>query len=500
MKLISVVVLLNGLFSFSFSQTLDRPGDQFPWVTNNGAYCWYQDPRAIYHKGSFEKTYLGFIDNSGTVRVWSYNHENEETEQSTLHDRLEYDDHDAPSLFVRNDGRIIAFYSRHTTDRFLFYRTTAVYENAANWDREVTLTLPENVTYSHAFHLSNENRTYLFTRCVAWHPTMLRSDDNGATWGSTEQFVGGGGARPYAKFVSDAESRIHLSFTDGHPRDEPTNSIYYAYYENGQLHRADGTVIKDEDHLPLEPYEAEKVYDGRTEGKAWIWDIALDAQKRPVLVFAVFPDDNNHHYYYARWTGTEWFMNDLVNAGRWFPQTPGGATEREPNYSPGISLDHGDPSIVYMSRFIDGQCEIEQWTTADGGDTWDTLAITSGSSKRNVRPIVAWPRPYGTEKPAKKVLFWMYGDYVHYTDYSTGIKYCVLTDETALSSCKTGMCHGTSAGSEMEIFSISGKRIRQVGGKKPFGSGTAFPPGIFIMRNGRMVRRIETCSGRNPLR
>jgi hypothetical protein len=95
-------------------------------------------------------------------------------------------------------------------------------------------------------------------------------------------------------------------------------------------------------------------------------------------------------------------MKDLVNAGKHFPQTPSGSNEREPNYSPGISLDHGDPSTVYLSRFVDNQCEIEQWITTDGGESWDTIVITKGSEKRNVRPIVAWPQPYGSEQPEKK--------------------------------------------------------------------------------------------------
>jgi hypothetical protein len=31
--------------------------------------------------------------------------------------------------------------------------------------------------------------------------------------------------------------RVHMAFTDGHPRNEPTNSIYYAYIENNHLYR-----------------------------------------------------------------------------------------------------------------------------------------------------------------------------------------------------------------------------------------------------------------------
>ena len=30
-----------------------------------------------------------------------------------------------------------------------------------------------------------------------------------------------------------------MAFTDGHPRNEPTNSIYYAYIEDNHMYRGD---------------------------------------------------------------------------------------------------------------------------------------------------------------------------------------------------------------------------------------------------------------------
>ncbi|MBN2037488.1 MAG: BNR-4 repeat-containing protein [Chitinispirillaceae bacterium] len=492
MKRYCIVVL--ALFGLAQGQvSMGSPGEGFTSVTTDGAWCWYQDPRAIYHNGLREKTYIGFIDRSGTVKAWSYDHTTGATEQSTLHTGLQYDDHDAPSLFVRNDGRIMAFYSRHTSDRYLFYRTTTAAEDISSWGPEQTLELAENVTYSHAFHLSDENRTYLFTRCLDWHPTMLRSNDNGSTWTAPVQLIGGEGARPYIKFVSDEQSRIHFAFTDGHPRDEPTNSIYYAYYEKGKCYKANGAVIKDTSNLPVEPSQAERIYNGATNGKAWIWDIALDGQGRPVMVFAVFPNNTNHHYYYARWNGSQWLINDMVNAGTWFPQTPSGTNEREPNYSPGISLDHADPSIAYLSRFVSGQCEIERWTTSDSGKTWDTLAITARSAKRNVRPIAPWPRPYGTRPPAKKLLFWMNGDYVHYTNYSTGIKYCVLPDQTPCRSGLAALENNGPADCGTELYTISGKRLRF-----PGGSLSVLPTGLYFVRNGQKPPVIINHSGQKP--
>ena len=88
-------------------------------------------------------------------------------------------------------------------------------------------------------------------------------------------------ARPYVKYRGDGESRIHFGFTDGHPRDVPNNSIYYMYYEAGAFRHADGTQIKTVAQAPVEPTEADRVYNGSTKGKAWIWDIALDSQTGP---------------------------------------------------------------------------------------------------------------------------------------------------------------------------------------------------------------------------
>jgi hypothetical protein len=500
MKMFSVHPFVTWLCSFCFSQA-SGPGEQFPWVAQSGAYCWYQDPRAIYYKGTSEKTYIAFIDNGGTTKVWSYDHGSGQTASATLHNAFEKDDHDAPSLFLRTDGRITAYYTHHGTDRFIFFRTAVNPENISAWESEDTIITPQTVNgtcYTHVFQLKNENnRIYLFTRNLGYGPTLIHSDDNGATWSTPRQVVTSAD-RPYAKYVSDGESRVHFAFTDGHPRDQPANCIYYMYMERGKFYKASGALIKDTSALPVKTgssYEADRVYNGATNGKAWIWDVALDDQKRPVIVFAVFPDDNNHHYYYARWTGAQWFLKDLVNAGKWFPQTPSGTTEPEPNYSPGISLDHGDPSTLYLSRFVNGQCEIERWTTADGGTTWTSVPLTSGSSKRNVRPITAWPQPFGARPPAKKMIFWMNGDYVHYTNYSSGIKYSILPDQTGVLPRMSHARPVRALPSFTELYTITGKCLRPKSGIRRSIPISGLTPGIFLAKDGRKVHRVEACSG-----
>lgn len=121
-------------------------------------------------------------------------------------------------------------------------------------------------------------------------------------------------------------------------------------------------------------------------------------------------------------------MKQIAPGGKWFPQTPSGTREREPHYSGGIILNPQDPSEVFLSRPPNGSAtgtfEIERWHTSDLGQTWTSQAITSGSSKNNARPILPWPVA-GQTNP-RRMLFWMHGDYTHYTNYNTGIKYAFL--------------------------------------------------------------------------
>jgi PKD repeat protein len=162
--------------------------------------------------------------------------------------------------------------------------------------------------------------------------------------------------------------------------------------------------------LPLMPSEADKVYD--TRYRSWIHDIALDPAGRPVIVFAVFASEFDHRYRYARWTGSAWKSYGITSAGGSISDS------REPHYSGGITLDHENPSVVYLSREVDGVHEVETWRTPDGGRSWERSALTSGSGTENVRPIS--PRGLASFADDMSVV-WMRGRYDHYVAYATDI-------------------------------------------------------------------------------
>ena len=428
-----------------------QPGESYRSLTRNGAWCWFSDPRAVFHEGKKRAVYAGWVNGFGDIVVGSIDLTTMKIDTAVLHIKLEADDHTNPSILIRHDGRVFVFYSRHSRRGGpLTMRVSARPEDVSEWLPERNLedlnegpAFPpgarRDFCYSNPVQLSAENhRIFLFWRGVDFKPCFSISPDGGETWQPGRILIMPENTyrerRPYFKIASNGVDRIHIAFTDGHPRDEPENGIRYMCYRNGGFYRADGTRIADMASLPVRPDRADLVYDARrTKARSWIWDVAEDKRGRPVIVYARFPFENDHRYCYAAWDGAAWRDHEMVPAAPWFPKTPRGEKESEPHYSGGLVLDHSNPSVVYLSRLVDGVFEIEKWDTKNMGRTWKTESITSGSQNNNVRPfavlhldsdegkgLVRGDMDHGPAAPS--VLWLNIRRYTHYTDYDASIK------------------------------------------------------------------------------
>ncbi len=389
----------------------------------DGAWCWFSDPRAVYAQG---RIFAGWIAADGSVQIGARDVSSGATRITTLAEKFEADDHDNPALLILPDGRLAAFYSRHASSD-MHFRATARPGDIGEWTPDRMLGFQgggrRGVTYANPVMLAAENDAiYVFWRGSDFKPTFSVSKDLGRSWSAPRALLQRPGAddtnRPYLKVWSDGDGRIDFVFTDGHPRNEANNSVYFLRYEKGAFLKADGTRIGGFGDLPLDPARCDRVYDGSTAGRAWIWDVA-EHDGHPVVAYTRLPAEGDHRYHYARWDGARWVDVELVAAGGWFPQTPRGRTEPEPHYSGGMALDPGHVGTVYLSRPVAGVFEIERWRTPDGGQTWRSEAVTSASKASNVRPVVVRRVP-----PGEPDLLWMNlgGRYVHYTDFRTSVK------------------------------------------------------------------------------
>jgi rhamnogalacturonyl hydrolase YesR len=403
--------------------------ESYQSVTFNGSWCWFSDPRAVYYEGQHQRTYMGWIDNWGDVVVGYYDHRTTTIHSHVVAQNIEVDDHNNPSLFFDEKGHLIVTYNLHMmADMPLFLVRAKKPEDISEWedtrvlrfnDIELYPELENNAKhcYTNPIKLSEENgKVYLFWRGHDGKPTFTTSTDNGLTWDTGKVYFLPDPTysfrRPYTKKYSTGKDKIHFVFTDGHPRNEKHNSIYYAAYRQGAFYKANGEMITDMTELPMSPEQTDIVYDASQTGiKAWNWDIAEDINGHPVIAYVTFPDDSTHVYWYARWDGKKWLNYELVNSGNWFPETPAGKTEREPNYSGGMSIDKEDPTILYLSIKRDSVFEIEKWTRSKSGRSWKIEHITKGSSKDNVRPFAV--RNANAENPVQ--VLWMQNTrYIHF--------------------------------------------------------------------------------------
>lgn len=311
-----------------------------------------------------------------------------------MHENLETDDHNNPGLFIDKQGKLMVFYSKHSSSEPIYLLKGKNAEDISEWETTDKLYLNDTIaypglsntyTYTNIYQLSGEkDKLYLFWRGTDYKPNFSVSRDSGKSWSPGKILILPDriykNRRPYLKAATNNKDVIHFAFTDGHPHVEPTNSIYYAKYRNSALYKANGAKITDWGALPLQPKLADIVYDAtKSNEKAWIWDVAENKEGDPVIVYSRFPNDSSHIYYYCVWNSDQWNSHKLINSGRWFPETPKGETEREPNYSGGIVLDHKDPSIVYLSRFKNKKFEIEKWTTPNKGKDWVIEEVTKYS-------------------------------------------------------------------------------------------------------------------------
>jgi hypothetical protein len=269
-------------------------------------------------------------------------------------------------------------------------------EDVKTWDAEkiiISGANGNNFTYPNPYQLSGENnRIYLFYRGIDWQQTMTWSDDGGTTWIKPFKYFAGG-ARPYHKYHSNGIDEIH-TLTEYDNRALP---MQYICIKKSGFYGADGKLIRTfadvQANGPITSADIPNIFIRGSTTNCAGWDIAQDAKGRPVFVMDSI--QNGHHYYWVRWTGTKWEKHYLLNSGA----EMGG----EFGFACGLTLDHANPNIMYVSHWVGAQPELERWITSDSGSTWVKTVITAGSAGQNVRPCV--PRGY---TGGAITLIWLY--------------------------------------------------------------------------------------------
>lgn len=430
---------------------------EFHVLNDNGAWSWFMDERVIVDQdhllaGSV-RAQGEFADQDrpgwGNVELSELHLGTGKVTTIVLHPKFEQDDHDGPAIFVRKDGRYWAGYSKHGQENKMYYRISTEPGDASRWEPAREFTTPgtagrfggDSFTYCNPIRLSAEGgRIYLFHRGFGRDPNYLISDDDGGTWRyGGRLFMGKGGYSPYAKYASNGRDTIHVVATEDHPRNYD-NSLYHGYVRNGEIHQSDGRLLaplSTSTNTTVHAWDLTRIYQGGRSNVAWMTDIQLDENERPVTLFTVQRDGAglpqgaggmDHRFHYAWWNGAQWETHEIAFAGtRLYPG--------EDDYTGLGAIDPQRPSVVYISTDahpVTGkplmskanyrrQHELFRGTTADHGKTWHWSPVTANSTTDNLRPLVpVW-------KDARTALVWMRGAYrVNRGEWSTKVVATIL--------------------------------------------------------------------------
>lgn len=404
------------------ADTLTRSGYR---VTDEGAWCWFADPRAMHYEspdGRISRSYLGYIDIHGNIKAMQYDFRTKRQTEVLVRSYFQPDDHDNPTFLALPDGRIMIFYSRHTDEPCFYYRVSRLLGDITTLGEEHIIKTKNNTTYPSPFILSDDpTHFYLCWRGINWHPTIAKlslpdADDRvQVEWGPF-QMVQSTGARPYAKYASNGKDKIFLTYTTGHPDNESPNWLYFNYVDINKLqlediqgHRlstiADGPlrVTRRADYLKQYPLN---LVDAPTE-RDWVFQVTPDAEGRPVIAMVrISTDKRQHDFYYMRWTGQKWLKTFIGNAGSHFHQS----ADIEHCYSSGMAIDPAHTNTVYCSLPVEGRhgrvYELFRYVIGTDGKIASTEQLTHNSEKNNVRPYIL---PGSENTPLR--LAWMQGDY-----------------------------------------------------------------------------------------
>lgn len=414
-------------------------------VNDDGAWCWFQEERAVIHRGLLM---VGSVANGtyntnrkGDIDVTIIDLTTGRAERRELFDRLEDDDHDVPGLWVRPDGGILAVFAKHGPENHFHYRSAAA--GGTDWGplKQFTPSHSSKITYANLLFLGAENegrgRLYNFYRGLdaSFKPSFAWSDDLGESWRSGNVVIDVPTAfrhRPYAKYVSNGRDTIHVLYTDGHPRNFD-NHLYHICYREGQLRRSDGTPIRPLTEGLREPSEGTCLFHGDANNVGWVSDTQLSADGRPYVVFSAQKDSaglpsghasagQDHRYHYARWDGRGWHEHEIAFAGTRL-------YAGEDDYTGSICLHPDRLDTVFISTNADPitgkplisqadkqrHYELFRGHTTDEGQSWQWQPITRDSTVDNLRPIVP---QWNAENTA---LLWFRGTYRSYRDYQTEV-------------------------------------------------------------------------------
>lgn len=378
-------------------------------VSYSGALEYWNVPIAVHYVDIEDRTYIGFIEQTGQVKILYYDHGSGAFSDIELVRDLTavagtpiegQDDHNTPAMIFLTSGKIMMFYCIHDeTDKMSSIISTNA-EDITAWDAPTSISdgSGETHNYPQPHRLASGDIILFYRRGLAGVGELHYkiSDDEGATWGANVELLNYGDIPAGAYSITFVDGANIYIASNYHDAGANRRNIYFIYSddEGSTWYTHSGSVAP-----PLDTTDVELVYNSGSDPTR-PHDIGLDPSNSPCIVFST-KDDPNCEYRFARWNGASWDTYQITTSAILY----GGLTYY---YTGGAWFEEGDVYTVYLSKERT-RFEIEKWVSDDQGATW-TLAdrITKNSVVDNFRPMIV--KDADTSLP----IIWMSGFYEGY--------------------------------------------------------------------------------------
>ncbi|MEQ6119481.1 BNR-4 repeat-containing protein [Reichenbachiella sp. MALMAid0571] len=357
---------------------------KFKYSGGMGTYCAKHNPFAIY-RPEVNKTFFCYggtdKENSTLFHMVSYyDHATGKVPKPTLVlDKQTTDAHDNPIISIDEQGYIYLFSTSHGTSRPSYIHKSLKPYNIDEFGKVEATKLEsgqpvplDNFSYMQTWHQPKNGFLSFFTsyKNPADRTICFMTSEDGKEWSEWKRIaaikkghyqisaVGKGVAGSAFNFHPDTKEKNGLNWR--------TNLYYLETNDLGKTwHSADGTKLK----LPLTEIENNAlVMDYYHQNlNVYMKDIAYDGSNRPVILYITSrgfesgPQNNPRTWRTARWTGSEWNINDI--------------TTSDNNYDMGsLYIENGmwkliAPTETGPQPFNPGG-EIAMWVSKDQGVSW----------------------------------------------------------------------------------------------------------------------------------
>lgn len=353
---------------------------------DDSIYSWWVYPLAVRYLGIRDKTYFGYTDSAGFQGVISIDNKTWHIDRKAL--RLGHiDDHNAASVSVLDDGRILCVLADHNFTNVNHVYISKNPESILEFEEEKRLALPtgySGTSYAQVFkcggkwwmfwrNLKVENGTTTFY----WG---LRTSNDGVTWGDATIFLTGGEAQYYLLARPYDDTKIKLYMTSNPSLSETDIRLGFIDTTTNEILNADmSTVLGDIDSISTPIlYDSFTIVVNKGAYHQRLFDVGIGSD---LSVLFCRLHGGTYTTYYARYDDGEWTEYPMPSQGEAFG----------PNYQNGATFIEEDKIVGCIYKDSAWHAVLYEFTTPSQDPsvafTAEILATSPNDNIKIMRPV-----------------------------------------------------------------------------------------------------------------